>query len=107
MLHVRSLVPGSGVQLVRQLAAAYRMFSLESPALLPALSGLRPIPGEPLPSSAGSQEATIVRRQAHATQHAAPSHKTAIAGQLRVHVRAHSGGTGASHVPWVVVSSCF
>ena len=60
---MRSLAGGGG-QLVRLLAAAYLLFSLECAALLPALAGLGPAPGEEAPSTAGpaSQEATIVRR---------------------------------------------
>ena len=60
VLHARS-VTGSGGQLVRLLAAAVRLYGMDAAALLPAVAGLRPLPGEHLPA-AGGQDAATVRR---------------------------------------------
>ena len=65
MLHARS-VSGCGGQLVRLLAAAVRLYSMDATALLPAVSGLRPIPSDPpialLGGTSGTLDAAAVRR---------------------------------------------
>ena len=62
MLHARSVTPGTGGQLVRLLAAAARLYAMDATGLLPALAGVRPLPGEaPLPPPA-AQDAAAIRR---------------------------------------------
>ena len=51
--------------MVRLLAAAVRLYNMDATALLPAVVGLRPVPGDPLIASGGAygtQDATAVRR---------------------------------------------